>query len=313
MSRKEVFERPSSLHQIPDLSLHISPPKSAPSSICTGTNEGDSSFDIWQKEGDDSLKSHSDSSIRAADTELSLSTALEAESPWRRNFLTAADQQFHINHGISLLNVSEGATVKAPIKGIPVYNNSSFPFSPLDRFNPTAAYPPSFRPCRVPSGFEAMSRYNGITMESLIRPQQFQYMQQQQQDFSNGFMRSRCMPKLQSKRNMRAPRMRWTTSLHARFVHAVELLGGHESIYIYTPSLYYFSYIFFLSLFPLIVAIVLLTIRGYTKVSFRAHGCQRSNTCSCQEPFTGTTESLKTPISFSLSLSLSLYQCVGVR
>lgn len=23
--------------------------------------------------------------------------------------------------------------------------------------------------------------------------------------------------------------MRWTTTLHARFVHAVELLGGHES------------------------------------------------------------------------------------
>jgi hypothetical protein len=31
------------------------------------------------------------------------------------------------------------------------------------------------------------------------------------------------------KRGPRAPRMRWTTSLHARFVHAVELLGGHES------------------------------------------------------------------------------------
>jgi hypothetical protein len=27
----------------------------------------------------------------------------------------------------------------------------------------------------------------------------------------------------------RAPRMRWTSSLHAHFVHAVELLGGHES------------------------------------------------------------------------------------
>ncbi|KAK6140964.1 hypothetical protein DH2020_025292 [Rehmannia glutinosa] len=27
---------------------------------------------------------------------------------------------------------------------------------------------------------------------------------------------------------MRAPRMRWTTTLHARFVHAVDLLGGHE-------------------------------------------------------------------------------------
>ncbi|PPS09826.1 hypothetical protein GOBAR_AA10825 [Gossypium barbadense] len=31
-----------------------------------------------------------------------------------------------------------------------------------------------------------------------------------------------------AKRSMRAPRMRWTTTLHARFVHAVELLGGHE-------------------------------------------------------------------------------------
>jgi hypothetical protein len=40
---------------------------------------------------------------------------------------------------------------------------------------------------------------------------------------------SRFMPKLPTKRSMRAPRMRWTSTLHARFVHAVELLGGHES------------------------------------------------------------------------------------
>uniref|UniRef100_A0ACD5X4N5 Uncharacterized protein n=1 Tax=Avena sativa TaxID=4498 RepID=A0ACD5X4N5_AVESA len=31
-----------------------------------------------------------------------------------------------------------------------------------------------------------------------------------------------------SKRCVRAPRMRWTTALHARFMHAVQLLGGHE-------------------------------------------------------------------------------------
>ncbi|KAE8815458.1 putative transcription factor KAN2 [Hordeum vulgare] len=31
-----------------------------------------------------------------------------------------------------------------------------------------------------------------------------------------------------SKRSVRAPRMRWTTALHARFMHAVQLLGGHE-------------------------------------------------------------------------------------
>ena len=36
-----------------------------------------------------------------------------------------------------------------------------------------------------------------------------------------------------SKRSSRAPRMRWTTALHARFVHAVELLGGHESKHVY--------------------------------------------------------------------------------
>ncbi|KAI0500639.1 hypothetical protein KFK09_018855 [Dendrobium nobile] len=39
---------------------------------------------------------------------------------------------------------------------------------------------------------------------------------------------SRFLPRFPAKRSMRAPRMRWTSTLHARFVHAVELLGGHE-------------------------------------------------------------------------------------
>ncbi|TVU05807.1 hypothetical protein EJB05_48990, partial [Eragrostis curvula] len=44
-----------------------------------------------------------------------------------------------------------------------------------------------------------------------------------------GLASSRYMPRLPaSRRSMRAPRMRWTSTLHARFVHAVELLGGHE-------------------------------------------------------------------------------------
>lgn len=49
---------------------------------------------------------------------------------------------------------------------------------------------------------------------------------------SQGQVRSRYSPassRLMAKRNMRAPRMRWTLTLHGRFVHAVELLGGHES------------------------------------------------------------------------------------
>ncbi|WVZ92884.1 hypothetical protein U9M48_038919 [Paspalum notatum var. saurae] len=47
--------------------------------------------------------------------------------------------------------------------------------------------------------------------------------------FGSSLASARYMPKLPaSRRGMRAPRMRWTSSLHARFVHAVELLGGHE-------------------------------------------------------------------------------------
>lgn len=33
------------------------------------------------------------------------------------------------------------------------------------------------------------------------------------------------------RRIVRAPRMRWTSTLHAHFVHAVQLLGGHESMF----------------------------------------------------------------------------------
>lgn len=49
---------------------------------------------------------------------------------------------------------------------------------------------------------------------------------------SNNIARSRFMcSRFPVKRSVRAPRMRWTTALHARFVHAVELLGGHESMF----------------------------------------------------------------------------------
>ncbi|KAF3438305.1 hypothetical protein FNV43_RR21067 [Rhamnella rubrinervis] len=280
-------DRSSSLNQIPDLSLHISPPNSAPSSICTGTTndaESESGFDIWRREDEHAglLKSHSDSSIRAnnndtAELELSLANpnssssaiASEAESPWRRNYFFSSREADHIiNHG-------------KPIKGIPVYSNnySSFPASNLDQYyysrklrgnfyempySSSAAAaacsssPPSTflnRSCNGTTtsstsgahGLEPMlPRFNGITMESLIRPtQQFQYLDHHHHqynqyqyhqygnigpnnsDFSNGF-RSRFIPKLQNRRNMRAPRMRWTSSLHTRFIHAVELLGGHE-------------------------------------------------------------------------------------
>lgn len=266
MSGKGVFStdiQQPSLNPIPDLSLHISPPNSAPSSICTGPND----LDIWRKEDDSSgLKSHSDSSIKA-DTELSLAnpTTFEAESPWRRrdqatrpntggfNFggCSSSESMSRINHGISWLDVSG----LKPIKGIPVYNNCGFPLSSASsdhgenmdrRFSSyqTASYASSSSSSvlsssnnyasksPLPSYYNRMGRspkFNGLPMETVRS--QYEYYGGGfggAEMCSNGMIRSRFIPKLQSKRNMRAPRMRWTTSLHARFVHAVELLGGHE-------------------------------------------------------------------------------------
>ena len=108
-----------------------------------------------------------------------------------------------------------------PIRGIPVYQNPPppipFPFAqqPLDS---SLASSPS-------------SLTSNNTSNTSLSPFQ-----------SQGLMRSRFMPRFPAKRSMRAPRMRWTTTLHARFVHAVELLGGHE-------SMLHFS--FFLSLYSL--------------------------------------------------------------
>ncbi|CAL5184836.1 unnamed protein product [Lathyrus oleraceus] len=227
-----------SQNQIPDLSLQISLPNSAVSSICATTNEVDdldSPFDIW-KNVHEGFKSHSDgfsSSFkkngdtfqRTDDTELSLTTTTtptttpsEAESPWKRkNFVRLR-----------------------PFNGIP-YNPPI-----LEKDSSFSLYPSCSSGNSGVEGVKQVSRFNGITMESL-RAHKFQYLnlnqhqilqqqqqQQQQQfgnsEFGNGFVRSRMMmPRQQSnKRNTRAPRMRWTSSLHNRFVHAVELLGGHE-------------------------------------------------------------------------------------
>ncbi|KAJ0693817.1 putative transcription factor MYB-HB-like family [Helianthus annuus] len=149
-----------------------------------------------------------------------------------------------------------------PIKGIPVYRNHSFPFSPnmdhasLQKDPKICFYPssstsnspyfgasgghmpflnpglngPSSSCYRLPFGGGA-SRITGL---SSSYPQHHQFYGGTgggvpiPHEISHGLMRSRFLPKLPAKRSMRAPRMRWTSTLHSRFVHAVELLGGHE-------------------------------------------------------------------------------------
>ncbi|XP_077241021.1 transcription repressor KAN1-like isoform X2 [Tasmannia lanceolata] len=279
MPLQGVFMEPSSA-PTPDLSLHISPPNSTPSSMCNNSNsEHDTGFDLWRRH--ETLKSNI-RPISQAYTELSLANptnTLEAESPWKKNSTREAkeiearrippyDHQYlnthklnHLNHGVSILEVSDSLR---PIKGIPVYQNCGFPLISLDHsrekepkmgfyqmpfpswsssmcssqspspcsssassspfigggLNPVAILPSS----SSSSAYRmAATRFNGFPLDTL-KPHEFNH----HHNPFDGVIRSRFMPKLPTKRSMRAPRMRWTSTLHARFVHAVELLGGHE-------------------------------------------------------------------------------------
>ncbi|KAJ9703073.1 hypothetical protein PVL29_004726 [Vitis rotundifolia] len=305
MSLEGVFIEPSS-NPVPDLSLHISPPNStsSPTSICNiSSNEGGSNTNLLGQ--CQALKSDSNASVRSnlqAYTELSLAHAanvMDEDGRCLRNFTVGADQEQphnpyhrnhhhhlshhpnnnlnHINHGVSLLDVSD---VLRPIKGIPVYHNRSFPFLPLDhsrekdsRMNLYQLSYPSWSSSLAPSssgsslcsssvshppspyfggGLDPMSilnsgpntsssayriaaaaRLNGLSSDAFKSHQLHHHHVPSHHgvgpsEASHGMMRSRFIPKLPTKRSMRAPRMRWTSTLHARFVHAVELLGGHE-------------------------------------------------------------------------------------
>ncbi|XP_074334291.1 putative transcription factor KAN2 isoform X2 [Apium graveolens] len=97
-----------------------------------------------------------------------------------------------------------------PIRGIPVYQQQNSPTT-----TPYLNFPFVQQPCSLDS--------TSISSTSPTTPNPNDTFQSQV-----GFMRSRFLSRFPAKRSMRAPRMRWTTTLHARFVHAVELLGGHE-------------------------------------------------------------------------------------
>ncbi|KAK4416934.1 Transcription repressor KAN1 [Sesamum alatum] len=272
MPLEGIFIEPSS-KPVPDLSLHISPPNTV-SEVASG-------FDL-------STNSAKPRSCCNSLIELSLANpatdeircfgggrAHQEEQPHSsyHNICHSNSQLNQINHGVSLLDVSDGLN---PIKGIPVYPNRPLPFLPVDHAKDPkmcfyqTAYPswsstpscsslsspnshqyysgsldhhmPFLNPgpnassataaYRIPSGGSGGGgRYNGL---SSYQPQhhhshhQYGMGHSLDQACHHGIMRSRFLPKLPAKRSMRAPRMRWTSTLHARFVHAVELLGGHE-------------------------------------------------------------------------------------
>ncbi|KAB5564256.1 hypothetical protein DKX38_004310 [Salix brachista] len=210
----------------PDLSLQISPPNSKSTSTWRRAEDG-MDLGFWERALD---SRNSMSSMAKPDCfELSLSNSKVSESnsnhfsnivhntnTFNGNNLFHSSQQNqythqqnHIhNHHPVLFQQQQGLSQELgflrPIRGIPVYQNppSPFPFSQQALDN-------------------THSHASSLVANNTTAPSLSPYQ-------SQGSMRSRFMSRFPAKRSMRAPRMRWTTTLHARFVHAVELLGGHE-------------------------------------------------------------------------------------
>ncbi|KAF8082887.1 hypothetical protein N665_0802s0001, partial [Sinapis alba] len=120
-------------------------------------------------------------------------------------------------------------TYSTPIRGIPLYQNTpphlhhrQPPFFPFD---PSSLVPSS---SPAPTGLINTNNNNRYGTSSVGSPRLITNPNYPNHQHHQTMNRVRLMPRFPAKRSMRAPRMRWTTTLHARFVHAVQLLGGHE-------------------------------------------------------------------------------------
>ncbi|KAL2545442.1 putative transcription factor KAN2 [Forsythia ovata] len=203
----------------PDLSLQISLPNSKPSS---GWRRREDEMDLFWKRALDSRNSFSSMAKPENSFELSLSNPRVSEPDCTHlhllqintnNFIHQFPQQHqhqhqhhlrpqpfhHHHHHQNHQGLSPELGFLRPIRGIPVYQNPpAFPFAHQQNLDAS-----------IPS-----STPNTSASRNPFQPQ--------------SLMRSRFLTRFPAKRSMRAPRMRWTTTLHSRFVHAVELLGGHE-------------------------------------------------------------------------------------
>ncbi|XP_010518911.1 PREDICTED: probable transcription factor KAN2 [Tarenaya hassleriana] len=251
----------------PDLSLQISPPDGKPSSTwqrrSTGeTDDQDLDLGFWRR-ALDSRTSSLVSSNSKADTSFDLSlsnnssffprspvsvSSTEPNSLAHFHFLpncngsnilnslqfqTAQQQLFqeqqqlqYQRHGF----LSRDLSFLRPIRGIPLYQNPPPPPPPPPcfPFDPSSLIPSSSSSSLVNNTISTSSVANsGLTDPNHNPNNRHHHHRHHHQGLMNN-NRSRFMPRFPAKRSMRAPRMRWTTTLHARFVHAVELLGGHE-------------------------------------------------------------------------------------
>ncbi|KAI3691975.1 hypothetical protein L6452_31779 [Arctium lappa] len=202
--------------QQPDLSLRISPPDTEPTSTTWRTsnpNDQDHDLDLghfWKR----ALSSQNNHHGSTTTTRSSSDTSFGLYPPYRthsndsnltQNITNTPTnlQQYHLQ------KLSSELGLLTPIRGVPVYYQNTHP-----NFQILAQYHHQNNQTSSDSCITATTSGSG----SLIHGNNI-----------NNIARSRFLSsRFPAKRSVRAPRMRWTTTLHARFVHAVELLGGHE-------------------------------------------------------------------------------------
>ncbi|XP_047949107.1 probable transcription factor KAN2 [Salvia hispanica] len=178
----------------PNLSLWISPLNNTASSIWRRGGEEEMDLGFWKR----ALESRASLS--------SMRTDLNLPNPARvfdttNTFAAPHHQHHHLLHGgFARPQLGDEVNLQRPIRGIPVYQNPlSFPFTPHYHHHQQQYHH------QRQHHFE--SSYNHIATAPSVAPYT-----------SQGLMRSRFLSRFPSKPSMRAPRMRWTTTLHHQWV-----------------------------------------------------------------------------------------------
>ncbi|MFS7888423.1 putative transcription factor MYB-HB-like family [Helianthus anomalus] len=208
----------------PDLSLQISPPNTKPTSKTWRTSSTPTDQDQHHDLDLGNLWKHAINTQHGSTRSHEPSFGLALSNPGSTHSTPSDLTHFHNfisrntnmatsniypyqNHQNHHLGINSDLGFLRPIRGIPVYNYQNTPPNFPILSHPHQKNQPLLNSCT-----------NSTTTSSTIY-----------ENNMNNIVRSRFLSmRFPSKRCMRAPRMRWTTTLHARFVHAVELLGGHE-------------------------------------------------------------------------------------
>ncbi|KAJ9557810.1 hypothetical protein OSB04_012424 [Centaurea solstitialis] len=161
-------------------------------------------------------------------------TSQEKDSYSSRN--DVGDHLFH-HHRIynqpPHVNDDDASKCLKPIKGIPVYHYRQFPFLPNFEKTSSSSGSPNYDTNPMYRGFISSGYMSIPNSSSSSSYHKYAYGGSSSLHESMR-IRSKFVAKVPicKRSTMRAPRMRWTSTLHSRFVHAVELLGGHENLLI---------------------------------------------------------------------------------